>query len=189
MTSASPSAGTFHWSLFRATCPSSAPCSPAAGSYTNGSIVARSPCAVGVTRSAAPWWVSRSPTSASSAAKCAGMYIVIPPVTSLAVGAAKLKLAAGASGGGWGPAPRRRPRAPQRRRDSAPGAGALRRLRRPPAPSPPLPPRVACPFRGGGLVRARGGRGRGGGVRVPRRGSTGDVHLWGYLRYLREPRV
>ena len=40
----SPS-GRRHWSLFRATWPRSAPCSPASGSWTNGSIVASSPSA------------------------------------------------------------------------------------------------------------------------------------------------
>ncbi len=47
-------ASSFHWSLFRATCPCSAPCSPAVGTHTNGSIVATSPWDVTVTRSAAP---------------------------------------------------------------------------------------------------------------------------------------
>src|SRR3954468_1597879 len=75
MTSASPTASRRHWSLFRATWPRSAPCSPASGSKTKGSIVARSPSAVAVTRSAAPWWVSRSRTAASSMAKCAGTYM------------------------------------------------------------------------------------------------------------------
>jgi hypothetical protein len=51
---ASPTASSFHWSLFRATCPCSAPCGPAAGTHMNGSVVATSPWDVTVTRSAAP---------------------------------------------------------------------------------------------------------------------------------------
>src|SRR3954452_8936267 len=81
MTSASPTASRRHWSLFRATWPRSAPCSPASGSKTKGSIVARRPSGVAVTRSAAPWWVSRSRTAASSMAKCAGTYMA--PVSPL----------------------------------------------------------------------------------------------------------
>ena len=51
---ASPSESSFHWSLLRATCPCSAPCAPAVGTHTKGSMVATSPCDVTVTRSAAP---------------------------------------------------------------------------------------------------------------------------------------
>src|SRR5208282_5812501 len=78
MTSDSPRAGLRHWSLFRATWPYSVPCSPAAGSYANGSIVASRPSAVTVIRSAAPCLASSSRTVASSAAKWAGMYILPP---------------------------------------------------------------------------------------------------------------
>src|SRR6266849_8749802 len=75
MASDSPRAGLRHWSLLRATCPYRAPCSPTAGSYANGSIVASRPSAVSVIRSAAPCLASSSLTVASSAAKCAGMYM------------------------------------------------------------------------------------------------------------------
>src|ERR1700733_5037997 len=75
MASDSPSAGLRHWSLLRATWPYSVPCSPAAGSYTNGSMVASRPSAVWVIRSAAPCLASSSSTSAAETAKWAGMYI------------------------------------------------------------------------------------------------------------------
>ena len=75
MASDSPSAGLRHWSLLRATWPYSVPCSPAAGSYANGSIVASRPSVVCVIRSAAPCLASSSRTAASSVAKWAGMYI------------------------------------------------------------------------------------------------------------------
>src|ERR1700729_2859115 len=75
MASDSPSAGLRHWSLLRATWPYSAPCSPAAGSYANGSMVASRPSAVCVIRSAAPCLASSSSTAASVTAKWAGIYI------------------------------------------------------------------------------------------------------------------
>src|SRR5947209_3128451 len=84
MASDSPWAGLRHWSLLRATWPSSAPHwvpapsgSPgAAGSYANGSMVASRPSAVSVIRSAPPCRASRSRTAASSMAKWAGMYMM-----------------------------------------------------------------------------------------------------------------
>ena len=78
ITRASPTGSARQWSLVRARWPSSAPCSPTDGSCRNGRKVACSPSAVAVTRSAAPWLSSRSRTTASSAAKCAGTYTGAP---------------------------------------------------------------------------------------------------------------
>src|SRR6478752_2835616 len=83
MTSASPIAGRRHWSLFRATCPTSDPSGPASsrlpgGSNSQGRSVAISPSDVFVTRSAA-WTLDRSAsTSSAVGSKCAGMYIRPP---------------------------------------------------------------------------------------------------------------
>ena len=61
MTSASPSTGSDHCRLFRATWPSNAPCGPTLGSCRNGRFVATSPVSL--------WWVmsSADPIRASTA--------------------------------------------------------------------------------------------------------------------------
>src|SRR3954470_14734143 len=81
MTMASPIAGVFHWALFRATWPRSAPHCPSSGrtsgpSHTSGSMVARSPSLVAVMRFAARPDPSSAMTSASSGLKWAGTYIL-----------------------------------------------------------------------------------------------------------------
>src|SRR4029077_11011507 len=81
ITIASPIAGVFHWELFRATCPRSAPHGPSPGrasgpSHPSGSIVATNPSAVAVIRFAARPDPSSSITEASSGLKWAGTYIV-----------------------------------------------------------------------------------------------------------------
>src|SRR6478609_8204275 len=76
--SASPTAGTFHWRLLRATWPCSEPqpSDPADGSIQrSGSIVASSPSVVEVIRSAAPRFRRSARTSWSSGLKWAGTYI------------------------------------------------------------------------------------------------------------------
>src|SRR6476620_1312253 len=87
MTIAAPIAGVFHWELFRATCPRSAPHGPSPDrtsgpSHTNGSIVAINPSLVAVIRFAARPDPSSATTEASSGLKWAGTYIpaIIAPV-------------------------------------------------------------------------------------------------------------
>src|SRR6478735_8691692 len=82
MTIASPIAGVFHWELFRATCPRSAPHRPSSGrtsgpSHTSGSIVAINPSLVAVIRFAARPDPSSATTEASSGLKWAGTYMSV----------------------------------------------------------------------------------------------------------------
>src|SRR4051812_6744218 len=81
ITIASPIAGVFHWTLFRATWPRSAPHGPSPGrasrpSQTSGSIVAMSPSLAAGTRCAARPEPSRAATEASSGLKWGGTYIL-----------------------------------------------------------------------------------------------------------------